>query len=104
MRYEIEVSEDKIGLFEKAVLEQIEDEEGIEVVGERDLLKDVEEDVRKVVRVVEEIRDGDVSWDVFNYYLRGRGVPQKTIDAFLGGMEDFMKDLGIMDQYDKLGD
>jgi len=54
--------------------------------------------VEKLGLALREYKKGGISWDVMKYYLRGKGLPQQTIDAVLGDVTEFFIKVGILEQ------
>lgn len=91
MRYLIEVSNTKT---EKYLNDFLHDNE-IEVVDRYEPLERLSAEVGKLGNALREAKRSPGSWSVLNYYLRGRGVSQSTIDAVLAPVKDFFKNVGI---------
>jgi hypothetical protein len=91
MRYIIDVKDKKT---EKYLQDFILDN-NVEKVDVYEPIERLSVEVEKLGRALREAKAAPGSWEVLNYYLRGRGVSQSTIDATMGPLTDFFKNIGI---------
>ena len=91
MRYILEVEDKKT---EKYLLDFIADNK-VEVVDKFAPLERLSAEVEKLGHAMREAKRSPGSWEILNYYLRGRGVSQSSIDGVLGPVTDFFKNVGI---------
>lgn len=47
--------------------------------------------VEKIHQAFNDFKKTRGSWQIMNYYLRGRGISQAEIDKVLSGVEEFLK-------------
>ncbi len=95
MRYTIEAKTKK---QEGIVEEFIKKEKALKQVDKYDPFEKLGGEVEVMGNALRKFQKSGVSWDVFNYYLRGRGVPQQTIDAVLGEVKSFFVKVGLMEK------
>lgn len=67
----------------------------IEVVDEYEPIAKLQKEVELVGRALREAKKEPGTWEVMNYYLRGRGVSQGTINELMGPLGDFFSNMGI---------
>ena len=60
-----------------------------------DELENISNRVQKLADALKAYKESGINWTVFNRYLRGHGIAQRDIDSVLGGVESFLKDMGI---------
>lgn len=89
MRYVIEPK------TKKAEKELAENDQ-LKVITSYDPIQKLSIEVAKIGLALKEFKKTGVSWDVFNYYLRGRGISQSTIDSVMGEVKDFFRKMGIL--------
>lgn len=89
MRYIIEPK------TKKAEQELLENER-LKIITRYDPVEKLSVDVEKLGAALKEFKASGVNWRVFNYYLRGRGLSQSMIDAVMGEVKDFFKNMGIL--------
>lgn len=68
----------------------------LKVVTKYDPVEKLGAEVEKIGAALKEFKEGGVSWRVFNYYLRGRGLSQTMIDLVMGEVQDFFRAMGIL--------
>lgn len=91
MRYILEVEDRKT---EKYLQDFIADNK-VEVVDKYAPLERLSAEVEKLGVALREAKKNPGSWEILNYYLRGRGVSQSAIDGVMGPVVDFFKNVGI---------
>lgn len=89
MRYVIEPK------TKKAEKELAENDQ-LKVITSYDPIHKLSIEVAKIGLALKEFKKTGVSWDIFNYYLRGRGISQATIDSVMGEVKDFFRKMGIL--------
>jgi hypothetical protein len=93
MRYLIEPKNKK----GEGIIEEILDKEkSLKLIDKYDAFEKVSAEVEKIGLALRRFKKSGIDWSVFEYYLRGRGVPQATIDGVVGKVEDFFKKIGIL--------
>jgi len=75
--------------------EELVKNEHLKVITSYDPIQKLTADVEKIGVALREFKKTGVSWDIFNYYLRGRGIPQQTIDSVMGEVKEFFRKIGI---------
>ena len=94
MRYIIEAKTKKNeGLIEEFI---DKNEKGIKLVDRYDPFERVSSDVAKIGEAMRRFKESGIDSDVFNYYLRGKGISQQTIDAVMGETKRFFKAMGFI--------
>ncbi|HEB13754.1 MAG TPA: hypothetical protein ENI13_02105 [candidate division CPR3 bacterium] len=93
MRYIVEAKTKK----QQGIIEEfLGKEKGMKVVDRYDPFERVSSDVRKMGEAMRRFKESDIDWSVFNFYLRGKGIPQQTINAVIGETEKFFKAMGFI--------
>ena len=95
MRYLIEPKNKK---GEGIIEEILAKEKSLKLIDKYDPFEKVSADIEKIGLALRRFKKSGIDWSVFKYYLRGRGVPQSTIDGVMGKVEDFFKKIGILSE------
>lgn len=61
----------------------------------RDELETLSAKIEKMGVALSEFKQSSLNWDIFVYYLKGKGIPKKDLDHVMSGVEDFFTDAGI---------
>lgn len=91
MRYTIESKSDKADEQVRELL----DNKDVEAISIYEPLEQISARVQKLGVALRELKNSNISWRVFNYYLRGLGISQGMIDSVLKGVEGFFADMGL---------
>ena len=93
MRYIIEAKSKK---YEGTVEEFLKKETSLKLIDKYDPFEKLGSDVEKMGEAMRKFKNSGISWSIFNYYLRGKGTPQSTIDAVLGDVKEFFVKVGLL--------
>lgn len=93
MRYIIEI-------IDRKAKEELNDfllnnKEGAKLIESYEPIEKLQGKVEVLGRLLNEYKQSGISWDVFNYYLRGKGINQKEIDSVMGGVELFFSQFKV---------
>ncbi len=95
MRYIIEaITKGAEGIVE----EMVEKNKKLKMIDKYDPFEKISRDVETMGLALRQFEKVGIDWQVFNYYLRGKGIPQTTIDAVMGNVRDFFKRVGLLPQ------
>lgn len=95
MRYLIETKTKK---GEGMIEEFINKETTLKLVDKYDPFEKLGKDVEKMGEAMRKFQNSGISWSVFNYYLRGKGIPQNTIDSVMGETKEFFVKVGLLEK------
>ena len=95
MRYTIEAKSKK---NEGVVEELLKKDPSLKLVDKYDPFEKIGDEVLKMGEAMRKFKLSGISWSVFNYYLRGKGIPQSTIDAVMGETKEFFIKVGLMEK------
>lgn len=95
MRYTIEAKSKKL---EGIVEDLMRKESALKLVDKYDPFEKLGGNVQAMGDAMRKFKSSGISWDVLNYYLRGKGISQKVIEAVLGDVQSFFKKVGLMDK------
>lgn len=93
MRYLIEAKTDNA----KEQLNRLVSAEntGMELISSYDPIENLSGKVEKLGVALKEFKASGINWNIFKFYLRGRGLSNQLIDNVMGKVEDFFKEAGI---------
>lgn len=61
----------------------------------KDELDKISARVANLGEALNAFKESGINWNVFNTYLRGKGISQKEINTVMNGVESFFDALGI---------
>lgn len=95
MRYTIEAK----GKRQEGIVEELlKKEKTLKMVDKYDPFEKLSGEVEKMGTALKKFKTGGIDWSVFNYYLRGKGLSQNTIDAVLDTTEEFFVKVGLLEK------
>ena len=92
MRYTIYAKTKK----SEGIVEEFIKKEKIELVEKYDPFEKISKDVEKMGLALRKFHKSGIDWDVFETYLRGKGISQRVIDAVLGDVKQFFIKVGML--------
>ena len=95
MRYTIEAKTKKL---EGTIEEFIKKEKTLKLIDKYDPFEKLSSDVEKMGNALRKFRTSGIDWSVFNYYLRGQGISQNTIDSVIGEVKEFFYKVGLLER------
>ena len=91
MRYIIEVDNEKTDRHLRDFLA----DNKIEIVDKYEPIEQLSTEVEKLGRALKAAKANPGNWHMLNYYLRGRGISQSTVDGVMKPITDFFRSAGI---------
>lgn len=91
MRYLVSVTKKQEEKFKQLLHDQ-----DIRIVDKYEPVVALTEKVEKMGAALKEFKATGATWDIFNYYMRGKGIAQADIDGVMGVAIEFFKKVGIM--------
>lgn len=95
MRYLIEAKTKK---GEGTIEELVKKERSLKTIDSYDPFVKVSREVERIGAALRRFKKAGIDWDVFRYYLRGRGIPGSTIDNVMEKVEEFFVKVGILEK------
>ena len=96
MRYIIEVKNKKADEALATFLQE-QGAKNVDIITSYEPVERLTKEVEKVGAALREYKASGVSWTILEKYLRGNGHSQKTIEALLGDVKRFYRQMGILD-------
>lgn len=95
MRYLIEAKTKKgEGLIEETLDKE---KKSLKLIDKYDPFEKLGSNVEKMGEAMRKFQKSGISWEVFTYYLRGRGISQTEIRGVMGKVKDFFRAVGLLD-------
>lgn len=92
-RYTIEAKTKK---QEGTIEDFLKKEKSLKVIEKYDPFEKLGGEVVAMGNALRKFKQSGIDWSVFNFYLRGRGLSQQTIDAVMGDVESFFIKVGLL--------
>lgn len=90
MRYLVDVGNTKKEDFDNLI-----ETEGFTVVSKYEPVAKLQKEVEQLGILLKEFKQSGISWDVFVFYMKGKGYSLGIIEKMMGDVGEFFKKLGI---------